>query len=161
AAIYRRLYEGVPQGKLELLARGLTNVQRFDGGLITLTHLTLDDFATTGADESYSEGPVDHLPAGEGTAAAGLVRDQKSDVAATRRRLGRGVKVGHAGTLDPFATGLLLVLVGRATRAQRFLMALPKRYETVARLGCTSSTGDPYGEIVPGRMPPEPLPLPT
>ena len=41
-------------------------------------------------------------------------------------RLGRGVKVGHAGTLDPFATGLLLVLVGRATRVQRFLMALPK-----------------------------------
>jgi tRNA pseudouridine55 synthase len=82
-------------------------------------------------------------------------------VAATRRRLGRGVKVGHAGTLDPFATGLLLVLVGRATRAQRFLMALPKRYETVARLGYTSSTGDPEGEIAPGRMPPEPLDLPT
>jgi tRNA pseudouridine55 synthase len=82
-------------------------------------------------------------------------------VAATRRRLGRGVKVGHAGTLDPFATGLLLVLVGRATRAQRFLMALPKRYETVARLGYTSSTGDPEGEIAPGRMPPEPLHLPT
>jgi tRNA pseudouridine55 synthase len=82
-------------------------------------------------------------------------------VAATRRRLGRGVKVGHAGTLDPFATGLLLVLVGRATRAQRFLMALPKRYETVARLGYTSSTGDPEGEIAPGRMPPEPLKLPT
>ena len=72
-------------------------------------------------------------------------------VAATRRRLGRGVKVGHAGTLDPFATGLLLVLVGRATRVQRFLMALPKRYETVARLGWTSTTGDPEGELAPGR----------
>jgi tRNA pseudouridine55 synthase len=82
-------------------------------------------------------------------------------VAATRRRLGRGAKVGHAGTLDPFATGLLLVLVGRATRAQRFLMALPKRYETVARLGWTSSTGDPEGEIAPGRTPPEPLRLPV
>jgi tRNA pseudouridine55 synthase len=85
-------------------------------------------------------------------------------VADTRRRLGRthpGVKVGHAGTLDPFATGLLLVLVGRATRVQRFLMALPKRYETVARLGWTSTTGDPEGEIAPGRTPPEPLPLPT
>ena len=44
-------------------------------------------------------------------------------------------------------------LVGRATRVQRFLMALPKRYETVARLGCTSTTGDPEGEIAPGRMP--------
>ena len=63
------------------------------------------------------------------------------------------MKVGHAGTLDPFATGLLLVLVGRATRVQRFLMALPKRYETVARLGFTSTTGDPEGEIAPGRMP--------
>jgi tRNA pseudouridine55 synthase len=82
-------------------------------------------------------------------------------VAGVRRRLGKGVKVGHAGTLDPFATGLLLVLVGRATRVQRFLMALPKRYETVARLGWTSTTGDPEGEIAPGRMPPEPLALPT
>ena len=78
-----------------------------------------------------------------------------------RRRLGRGVKVGHAGTLDPFATGLLLVLVGRATRVQRFLMALPKRYETVARLGFTSTTGDRDGELAQGRMPPEPLVLPT
>ena len=82
-------------------------------------------------------------------------------VASVRRRLGRGVKVGHAGTLDPFATGLLLVLVGRATRVQRFLMALPKRYEVVARLGWTSTTGDPEGELEPGRMPPEPLALPT
>jgi len=82
-------------------------------------------------------------------------------VAATRRRLGRGVKVGHAGTLDPFATGLLLVLVGRATRVQRFLMALPKAYETVARLGWTSTTGDPEGEIARGRTPREPLRLPT
>ena len=71
------------------------------------------------------------------------------------------MKVGHAGTLDPFATGLLLVLVGRATRVQRFLMALPKRYETVARLGWTSTTGDPEGEIAPGRMPEEPFALPT
>ena len=78
-----------------------------------------------------------------------------------RRRLGRGVKVGHAGTLDPFATGVLLVLVGRATRVQRWLMALPKRYETVARLGWTSTTGDVDGELAPGRMPPEPLVLPT
>jgi tRNA pseudouridine55 synthase len=82
-------------------------------------------------------------------------------VARIRRRLGRGVKVGHAGTLDPFATGLLLVLVGRATRVQRFVMALPKRYEVVARLGWTSTTGDPEGELAPGRTPPEPLVLAT
>jgi tRNA pseudouridine55 synthase len=69
-------------------------------------------------------------------------------VAEVRRSLPRGTKVGHAGTLDPFATGLLLVLVGRATRAQRFLMGLPKTYRAVARLGWTSDTGDRDGELV-------------
>jgi len=83
-------------------------------------------------------------------------------VVRVRRALGRGVKVGHAGTLDPFATGLLLVLVGRATRVQRFLMALPKRYEAVARFGAVSSTGDPEGEIThTGRVPRGELALPT
>jgi tRNA pseudouridine55 synthase len=82
-------------------------------------------------------------------------------VAAVRRALG-GVKTGHAGTLDPFATGLLLVLVGRATRIQRHLMELPKRYVTVARLGALSSTGDPEGEVTQtGRIPPDPPVLPT
>jgi len=82
-------------------------------------------------------------------------------VAAVRRSLG-GARTGHAGTLDPFATGLLLVLVGRATKAQRQLMALPKRYETVAQLGATSSTGDTEGEITEtGRLPPDPPQLPT
>ena len=75
-------------------------------------------------------------------------------VASVRRRLDRGVKVGHAGTLDPFATGLLLVLIGSATRAQRFFMGLPKTYRTVARLGWTSTTGDRDGELVEtGRVP--------
>lgn len=84
------------------------------------------------------------------------------DVVAAVRREHRGTKVGHAGTLDPFATGLLLVLLGRATRIQRFLMALPKTYETVAQLGATSTTGDPEGEIaVTGRLPADPIALPT
>jgi phosphoesterase RecJ-like protein len=74
-AIYRRLFEGVPQGKLELLARGLANVERFDDGLLTVTHLSSEDYAATGADASYSEGVVDHLRALEGTAVAGLIRD--------------------------------------------------------------------------------------
>jgi tRNA pseudouridine55 synthase len=83
-------------------------------------------------------------------------------VARARRRLGRGVRVGHAGTLDPFATGLLLLLVGRATRVQRFLMALPKRYLAVARFGTRSSTGDPEGEIVrTGVIPEGDLELPS
>jgi tRNA pseudouridine55 synthase len=75
-------------------------------------------------------------------------------VGRVRRELPRGTKVGHAGTLDPFATGLLLVLVGRATRAQRFLMGLPKTYRAVARLGWSSDTGDRDGELTrTGRLP--------
>jgi tRNA pseudouridine55 synthase len=83
-------------------------------------------------------------------------------VAQTRRRLGKGTKVGHAGTLDPFATGLLLILVGRATRVQRFLMALPKSYMVEARFGATSTTGDSEGEITEtGVVPQGNLVLPT
>lgn len=81
-------------------------------------------------------------------------------VARVRREQERGVKVGHAGTLDPFATGLLLVLIGRATRVQRWLMALPKSYLTTAHLGRVSDTGDRDGTISPGRFPAS-LDLPT
>ena len=82
-------------------------------------------------------------------------------VAAVKRSLG-GPRTGHAGTLDPFATGLLIVLLGRATKAQATLMGLPKRYETVARLGATSTTGDTEGEITEtGRLPPPGAELPT
>ena len=71
------------------------------------------------------------------------------------------LKVGHAGTLDPFATGLLLVLLGRATRAQRFLMALPKRYETVARLGFTRPPATSTARSRPGACRPSRCALPT
>jgi tRNA pseudouridine55 synthase len=78
-------------------------------------------------------------------------------VARVRRTLPRGTKVGHAGTLDPFATGLLLVLVGRATRAQRYLLGLPKTYHAVARLGWRSDTGDRDGALEQtGRLPDQP-----
>jgi tRNA pseudouridine55 synthase len=80
-------------------------------------------------------------------------------VARARRALGVR-RVGHAGTLDPFATGLLIVLVGRATRLARFFVELPKTYEVVARLGARSSTGDPEGEIVQTGVVPETLVLP-
>jgi tRNA pseudouridine55 synthase len=82
-------------------------------------------------------------------------------VAAVRRALG-GAKTGHAGTLDPFATGLLIVLVGKATKVQRQMMELRKRYETVARLGAVSSTGDTEGVVTEtGRVPDDPPELPT
>jgi tRNA pseudouridine55 synthase len=75
------------------------------------------------------------------------------DVVAQVRRE-RGCKAGHAGTLDPFATGLLLVLLDEATRLQRFLTGLPKTYRAKARPGWRSSTGDPEGELVmTGRVP--------
>lgn len=78
-----------------------------------------------------------------------------------RVRRERGVKAGHAGTLDPFATGLLLVLLGRATRLQRYLLELPKTYRARARLGWRSSTGDPDGELTETGRVPERLELPT
>ncbi len=66
---------------------------------------------------------------------------------------GRRVKVGHAGTLDPFATGLLALLVGRATRLAPYLVGLDKRYRTVVQLGVRSDTGDPEGVLEPGDGP--------
>jgi tRNA pseudouridine55 synthase len=65
-----------------------------------------------------------------------------------------GARAGHAGTLDPFATGLLLVLLGSFTKqAQRFV-GLPKRYETAVDLSRVTSTGDPEGEVVEEHDPP-------
>jgi len=72
-------------------------------------------------------------------------------VARVRRLLsereGHKVKVGHTGTLDPFATGLLILLAGKATKKAPELTKLDKVYEATIRLGATSSTGDPEGEI--------------
>jgi len=82
------------------------------------------------------------------------------DIVARVRRE-RGCKAGHAGTLDPFATGLLLILLDRATRLQRFLVGLPKSYLATARLGWRSSTGDPDGELTETGTVPNSLELPT
>lgn len=61
-----------------------------------------------------------------------------------------GARAGHAGTLDPFATGLLLVLLGRATKLARRFVGLEKRYLTEIDLTARTSTGDPEGEVVDG-----------
>ena len=67
-----------------------------------------------------------------------------------------GARAGHAGTLDPFATGLLLVLLGRATKlAQRFV-GLDKRYLTEVDLAARTTTGDREGELLEEREPPAP-----
>ena len=78
------------------------------------------------------------------------------DVVAAARR-GLGVRrVGHTGTLDPFASGLLLLCVGRTTRIAEYLLALDKEYVAVARLGLATDTEDAEGETVaeadPGRL---------
>ena len=78
-----------------------------------------------------------------------------------RLRRERDCKAGHAGTLDPFATGLLLILLDGATRLQRFLTALPKTYLATARLGWRSSSGDPEGELTETGERPSSLELPT
>src|SRR5215218_11333236 len=65
-----------------------------------------------------------------------------------------GARAGHAGTLDPFATGLLLVLLGAFTKQAHRFVGLTKEYETAVDLSATTSTGDPEGEIVEEHEPP-------
>jgi tRNA pseudouridine55 synthase len=84
-------------------------------------------------------------PAGPSSFA--IVRDQ-------RRRT--GARAGHAGTLDPFATGLLLVLLGRSTKLAGHFVGLDKRYLTEVDLTARTSTGDPEGEVVEELEPPDP-----
>ena len=74
-------------------------------------------------------------------------------VASLRRRT--GARTGHAGTLDPFATGLLLVLSGSATKLQPRFVGLDKRYVTEVDLSARTSTGDPEGEVVEEQAPPD------
>jgi bifunctional oligoribonuclease and PAP phosphatase NrnA len=83
--IYRHVYEDVPYGKLALLARGLANVRRFDDGRLTVTQLSESDFAASDAEESYSEGVIDHLRAVKGTAVAALIRDRIGDADGARK----------------------------------------------------------------------------
>ncbi len=84
------------------------------------------------------------------------------DVVARVRREHGVDKVGHAGTLDPFATGLLVVLVGReATREQVRFMEQPKTYRVQARFGAISDTGDRDGTITETGVVPGKLELPT
>lgn len=73
------------------------------------------------------------------------------DVVAKLRPLFRGLKVGHAGTLDPAATGVLPILVGQATRVAEYLVEWDKEYETVLRLGQVTDTQDATGVVLERR----------
>jgi bifunctional oligoribonuclease and PAP phosphatase NrnA len=73
--VYRRLYEELPLAKLALLALALSQLQRFDAGELTLAALSAEDFDRAEAEDSYSEGIIDHLRAVQGTKVAALVRE--------------------------------------------------------------------------------------
>lgn len=72
------------------------------------------------------------------------------DVVARARRILHERRIGHTGTLDPFATGVLVIVLGRATRLAQFLSGVDKEYEAIIRLGYSTDTGDLTGNPIPG-----------
>ena len=72
------------------------------------------------------------------------------DVVARARHILHERRIGHTGTLDPFATGVLVIMLGKATKLARFLSGVDKEYEAIIRLGYSTDTGDPTGNPVPG-----------
>jgi bifunctional oligoribonuclease and PAP phosphatase NrnA len=83
---YRRLYERVPIEKLQLVARALGKIERFDDGRLTVTYIAIDDYRAAGADEGLVEGIIDHVRAIEGTALAAVIRD-KTDGGRSARKV--------------------------------------------------------------------------
>jgi tRNA pseudouridine55 synthase len=88
-----------------------------------------------------------------GVALVDKPRGPSSFAVVSQIRRKTGARTGHAGTLDPFATGLLLVLSGRATKLAPCLVGLDKRYVTEIDLTCRTSTGDPEGDVVESQAP--------
>jgi phosphoesterase RecJ-like protein len=86
-AVYRRLYEEMPLAKLTLLGVALERIQRFDGGTLTLVALDAEDFARMGAEESFSEGIVDHLRSIAATKVAVLIRELTATESAGKRKV--------------------------------------------------------------------------
>src|SRR6476646_9751474 len=89
-----------------------------------------------------------------------LVIDKPSDltshdVVARTRHILHERRIGHTGTLDPFATGVLVIMLGKATRLSQFLTGVDKEYEAIIRLGYSTDTGDRTGKQLPG--PPTPV----
>jgi bifunctional oligoribonuclease and PAP phosphatase NrnA len=80
-AVYRRLYEDVAPGKLRLLARALQTAERFEDGALTYARISADDLAAAGAEESHSEGIIDHLRGVQGTRVAALAKQVVDDPA--------------------------------------------------------------------------------
>ncbi len=72
------------------------------------------------------------------------------DVVARARHILHERRIGHTGTLDPFATGVLVIILGKATRLNQFLSGVDKEYEAIIRLGYATDTGDRTGNPIPG-----------
>jgi phosphoesterase RecJ-like protein len=134
--VYRRLYEGMPTGKLILLGTALAAMQRFDGGELTIATLSAEDFREADAEDSYSEGIIDQLRALEGTKVAALVRelstgeragqhkislratDDDVDVSVIARAQGGGGHRRAAGFTTPMSEAELLSFLREAIAAQ-------------------------------------------
>jgi bifunctional oligoribonuclease and PAP phosphatase NrnA len=133
--IYRRLYEGLPYGKLELLGRALASLERLDDGALTFAYIGRDDFRMSGAEESYSEGIIDQLRSVEGTKVAALARelldgdgarkkvslrstDGEVDVSAIARAGGGGGHRRAAGFSTELSQGELVAFLRRQVAAQ-------------------------------------------
>jgi bifunctional oligoribonuclease and PAP phosphatase NrnA len=134
--VYRRLYEEVPFSKLTLLTLALEQVRRFDSGELTLAALRAEDFARAGAEDSYSEGIIDHLRAVQGTKVAALVReltaperrgerkvslravDDDVDVSLIARAQGGGGHRRAAGFSTTLELGELIAFLRREIAAQ-------------------------------------------
>lgn len=135
-AVYRRLYEEMPLAKLTLLGVALGRIQRFDNGELTLVALDADDFQHAGAEESYSEGIVDHLRSVAGTKVAVLIRELTApenrgkrkvslratgddvDVSAIARARGGGGHRRAAGFSTTVEVAELIVFLRREIAAQ-------------------------------------------
>ncbi len=87
AGVYKRLYEDMPFAKLALLSRALEHVERYDDGALTFSRLSRDDFRLAGAEESYSEGIIDHLRSVEATKVAALARELVSEAGSGRKKV--------------------------------------------------------------------------
>ena len=135
--IYRRLYEGMPYAKIELLGRALSHVRRHEDGRLTMTVLDRTDFDVTGADDSFAEGVIDHLRSVEGTKVAAFVRhlpggdpahprkktslrstDGEVDVSAIAREAGGGGHRQAAGFTTAMSEDEILVFLREQIAAQ-------------------------------------------
>jgi phosphoesterase RecJ-like protein len=83
--VYRRLYEHAPLEKLKLLARALEGIELRDGARLSVTYISVEDYAVTGATEALTEGIIDHLRTIDGTLVAAVVRDQPDSDRAARK----------------------------------------------------------------------------